>query len=354
MTNTVDRMTGFILGAAVGDALGLSREGLSAHRARRIFGEPPLRHDLIFRRGMFSDDTEHLVITALALLRENSEESRFARHLARQLRYWLLRLPAGVGMATARSILRLWLGWSPEKSGVYSAGNGPAMRSGILGLCLDDPDRMKRFVRASTRLTHTDPKAEIGALAVAWSARFAARQTVTGATAIQLLQELQGLGDDPEWRRRLDVMQRGLIHETAPAELAETLGVKHGVRGYVYETVPIALYCWLCAPNDFRRALEQAIVLGGDTDTVGAIVGGLAGTTAGEVGIPSEWIAGIADWPLSVAWLRRLASELHGRFRLDAAGERIPRYPSLCALPRNLVFLCVVLMHGFRRLLPPY
>ena len=41
-------------------------------------------------------------------------------------------LPAGVGLATARACLKLWLGFSPERSGIYSAGNGPAMRSAVL------------------------------------------------------------------------------------------------------------------------------------------------------------------------------------------------------------------------------
>ncbi|TVS08433.1 MAG: hypothetical protein EA424_28605 [Planctomycetaceae bacterium] len=44
-----------------------------------------------------------------------------------------LGLPAGVGMATARACLKLWLGFPPKRSGVDSAGNGPAMGKAVLG-----------------------------------------------------------------------------------------------------------------------------------------------------------------------------------------------------------------------------
>src|SRR5262245_19305467 len=156
MRDRADLIAGVVLGTAVGDALGLPREGLSPRRARRLYGGPPLRHRFLLGRGMTSDDTEHTCLLAQALLRHADDPARFARSLAWGLRGWLLCLPAGVGRATLRSCLKLWLGFPPARSGVWSAGNGPAMRSALLGVCLgDDPDRLRSFVRASTRLTHT-------------------------------------------------------------------------------------------------------------------------------------------------------------------------------------------------------
>jgi hypothetical protein len=115
--------------------------------------------------------------------------------------------------------------------------------------------------------------------------------------------------------------------------------------------VPVALYCWLRWPGDFRRAVEEAILLGGDADTVGAIVGGLVGATAGAASIPEEWLRGIADWPRSVTWMRRLGARLAEHGSEPAAA--VPLFwPGL--IPRNLLFLLIVLGHGFRRLLPPY
>src|SRR5687768_9956005 len=116
----ISRFQGAILGTAVGDAIGLPREGLSARRAQRIFGGAPLQHRFILGRGMVSDDTEHTCMVAQALLASNGNPSGFARSLAWRLRFWLLGLPAGVGKATAIAIAKLWIGFSPFRSGVWS------------------------------------------------------------------------------------------------------------------------------------------------------------------------------------------------------------------------------------------
>ena len=63
----MDRITGLLLGTAVGDSLGLPREGLSGRRAARLY-DGPLRQRLVLGRGMLSDDTEHACMTAQALL----------------------------------------------------------------------------------------------------------------------------------------------------------------------------------------------------------------------------------------------------------------------------------------------
>src|SRR5438874_11337928 len=86
-------IAGAILGTAVGDALGLPREGLGRDRARRLFGPPPLSHRLVLGRGLVSDDTEHTCLVGQALLRRPDDASAFARSLAWGLRWWLLRLP---------------------------------------------------------------------------------------------------------------------------------------------------------------------------------------------------------------------------------------------------------------------
>jgi len=96
---------------------------------------------------MTSDDTEHLVLTAQSLLRNPNSLESFTRDLARRLRWWLLSTPAGGGRATITSCFKLLVGFGPHRCGVFSAGNGPAMRSGVLGLCLHrDADPLEEFV----------------------------------------------------------------------------------------------------------------------------------------------------------------------------------------------------------------
>jgi ADP-ribosylglycohydrolase len=170
MGSRADHFAGALLGTMAGDAVGLPREGLSARRASRLFGGGPIRHRLLFGRGMCSDDTEHACMTGQALLLSGGDPRRFARSLAWRLRGWLLGVPAGVGWATLRAIAKLWLGFPPNRSGVRSAGNGPAMRASVLGLYARDDAHLAELVAASSRLTHTDPRAEAGAMAVAVAA----------------------------------------------------------------------------------------------------------------------------------------------------------------------------------------
>lgn len=347
-----DRIAGAILGTAVGDALGLPREGLSRRRARRLFGGAPLRHRWLLSRGMVSDDTEHTCMTAQALLHAPHDADAFARSLAWRLRLWLLGAPAGTGWATLRSVIRLWLGFSPARSGVWSAGNGPAMRATVLGACLgDDGARLRQYVAASTRLTHRDPRAERGALLVALAAYHGAMHGPTGVRAELFLPAARAaLPDcDAELDRLLAALASHLERGASAAEYADALGLARGVTGYIYHSVPIALYSWLRHPGNFRDALEEVIELGGDTDSTGAIVGGITGATVGAAGIPADWLSGLLEWPRSVAWMRRLAARLAD----TATPGPLPLFwPGL--LPRNGLFLWAVLLHVLRRMLPPY
>lgn len=348
---------GTLLGMAVGDALGLPREGLSARRAERMFGTDELRHRFFFGYGMVSDDTEHTCMTAQAWLASQGDVPRFRRCLAWRLRWWLLGLPAGIGMGTLKAILKLWIGIPASRSGVRSAGNGPAMRAPILGVCLAaTPDVMVEFVRASTRITHNDPRAEQGALAIAVAAAFAARCGGTIDQPDEPIQSIRAVIDDAELLSLLDQVAEHLARNSTAAEFARDLGLERGVTGYIYHTVPIALYCWLRHRGDFRASVEQSIRLGGDTDTVAGIVGALAGATVGSKGIPQDWLDGIIEWPCSIAWMRQLAERLNQQAKQQGTGETVRPRPHNWPghFLRNLFFAAVVLVHGFRRLLPPY
>lgn len=344
---------GVILGTAVGDAIGLPREGLSRRRGRKMFGEAPLRHRLVFGRGMTSDDTEHTCMAAQSLIASRGDAEKFSRSMAWRLRGWILSIPAGVGLATLRACVKLWLGFPAHRSGVWSAGNGPAMRAAVFGVwAFDDLSLLRRLVSASTSLTHRDPAAEHGALAVALAAACAVRRPASdafGEIYVDLLREVV-----PESQTR------ALVEEAcrAAADPAVTFaGYLHscrldrGISGYVNHTVPAAIFCWLRWPSDYRRAVEEIVLAGGDTDTTGAIVGALVGISAGSGAIPAEWLDGLIEWPRSVAWMRRLACRL-----AEARTSEQPVLPSVwpALLVRNIFFLIVVLSHGFRRLAPPY
>jgi ADP-ribosylglycohydrolase len=338
---------GCLLGCAVGDSIGLPYEGMSARRARR-FAQLPLRHRFAFGRGMVSDDTDHAVFVAQALIRSGAEVEAFRRALAWRLRLWLLCLPAGIGWATLRGILRMWLGL--RESGVRSAGNGPAMRSGIIGAAVhSDPERRRALVSASTRLTHTDPKALAGALAVAEVTALVASGAWTARpSAEELATLLRDVSPDADWRACVDEIARA-CDAPDPIDAAQAaFGGDNGVSGYVLHSVPFALVAWHRHHGDFRATIESVVQAGGDVDTVAAIAGAMAGAVGGPAGIPPEWIAGIADLPHGAAYVRKLAR------RIGDDSVDVPTHFSPLLLPRGIVFTALVLAHGFRRLAPPY
>lgn len=340
-------LEGALLGCAVGDALGLPYEGVSARRAVKLLG-PPASHRFFFGHGMISDDTEHLCMTAQALITAPDDPERFARVLAGHLRRWMLALPAGMGFATMRSLARSWVGFSPDRSGVFSAGNGPAMRASIIGLCYgDDPQRLVDMIRRSTRITHSDPKATYGALAVALAAYLSAIRDHVTPQAFQAALEAMPEG-------AFDVTFLRLMYHTVRdldqplAQFMEAIGSYHGVGGYIYHTVPAAIHTWLNCQNDYETAVMTIIEAGGDTDTAAAILGAIIGARVGAEGIPATWRDKLFEWPRSTAWMSQLAEHL-------ARGDgRVPRYPFWAVPGRNLLFLLIVLYHGLRRLLPPY
>lgn len=348
---TLAAIEGAILGTAVGDSLGLPREGLSPRRAERLFGSD-LSQQLLFGKGFVSDDTEHTCLVAQALLASPEDAEGFGRSLGWRLRGWLIGLPAGIGFGTLRALLKLWLGFPPHKSGVFTAGNGPAMRAPVLGACLGDTELLRRVVRVSTRITHTDPKAEEGALAAALAAQRGAEEGA-GLRPEAFLDDLRAELQGEELRAALDQIGEHLARGANPSEFAAALGQERGVSGYINHTMPAVLFCWLRSPMDFRGALSDLIRLGGDADTTGAILGGIAGASVGSEGIPSEWVGEIGEWPRSVPWLRRLAERLHQTYSGEGRPGPLPVFWPAIPL-RNLLFLSVVLGHGFRRLFPPY
>ena len=335
-----ERLRGCLLGLAVGDAIGLPFEGLSARRVERLLRGRGLRHRFLFGRGMFSDDTEHACMTLQAWRVGRGDIDRFAHALGWNLRWWLAGVPAGTGFATLRSILKLWLGFPPARSGVFSAGNGPCMRAPVLGVMVEE-SHLPDAVAASTQVTHTDPRAYEGALVVAYAANVASRHADVNAG--DLIARLSDMISGTELKQSLELARVCLSERADPREFAARLGISKGVSGYVNHSVPCALYCWLKFPGDFRGSLEAIIRLGGDTDTTAAITGALAGAQLGVDAIPQIWRDGICDWPRSAPWVERLAA---------SSTEQPLFWP---AIPlRNAAFLMIVLMHGLRRCLPPY
>lgn len=343
------KISGCILGTAIGDAVGLKREGLSRDKAIWLHGRNP-SPDLIFGKGFCSDDTEHTVLVGVAFLKSGGDVESFKRIFAKLLRRWLLTCPAGIGLGTLRSILKSFF-VGPNRSGSTSAGNGPAMRAGLIGLLANSQQHLKELIRASTRITHADPRAEEGALVVAQAARFAAKNPESNP--IEFLDHITPTLQGEELRNHFVAMREALIARHEPHDFAASRGWEKGPTGYVNQTVPMAVYCWAYSPTDFQAVVTNAVLLGGDTDSVGAIAGAIAGGGCRETSIPKEWKNQLAEWPRDYQWMLNLSDQLSATVQSKNTTAQAP--PSLRwgrTVIRNLVFGAVVIALCIRRYIP--
>jgi ADP-ribosyl-[dinitrogen reductase] hydrolase len=338
-----DRLAGTLLGTALGDALGLPCEGMSARAIARRFGRVEAFR-LLGSTGFVSDDTEQAVLIVQSLARQPADAEQCSAEFRRALLAWCCRLPWGAGRATLRACGRIAVGLRP--SGVASAGNGAAMRAAVIGVFFrDQPGERERFGRALAEVTHRDPRAVEGALYVAELAAMCAGWTGT-PMLFDLAVDAARVVRDPSMR---ETILRAVAHarEASPTTRAVA---DSGSSGFVAHTVPFALFCFLQYGNEPLTALSEAISVGGDTDSIAAIVGAWIGALYGEAKLPTPLIASIHDGPFGPTHLRALA---HCLTQVRAgAPVTVPGYSAQAALARNLALWPVILAHGFRRLLP--
>ena len=334
-----DRLAGALLGTALGDALGLPMEMLSARVIARRF--PRLdRFHLLGRVGFVSDDTEQSALVAQSLARHPRDPDGVVRAFRRSLLGWFLRLPWGIGLGTLRACVRIAVGL--RRTGVRSAGNGAAMRAAVVGVFLHDDSTARRSTSdALARVTHTDPRAVEGARFVA---EVAAR-VVAGDRPTEALAAAREVVSEATLGAAID-RAAGLAREGAAADAA---AAALGTSGFVVHTVPFAAYAFARWGDDPMAAIGAVIRAGGDTDSIGAIVGAWCGALGGEAALPAELLGRLHDGPFGPTHLRALAADLAG-----AAGGRRPtaHYSVGYAMARNLALYPVVLAHAARRIVP--
>ena len=298
-------------GVAIGDSLGLVYEGLRASRGLRMYPFP-VRQRLLFGRGMVSDDATQSGLVLSALIGTEGDLDAFQKRFGGFLRRWFLSVPPGVGLATIRACSRLCFGISPGQSGVNSAGNGAAMRAAVIGAALyDDLELCMLAVERCSVVTHRHPDA------------------IAGAKLIALATALCTRGESETFQSRAE--------EVAPGWRWDDLGPESGPTGYVVFSVNAALKVWREAQS-WQDAMERVIRIGGDTDTIGAMAGGIIAVAYPEWEIPEGWLD-YAGFPTASDLARLESGYAPGYFRL---------------LGFHLFMLPVVLFHGFRRLFPPY
>jgi ADP-ribosylglycohydrolase len=178
------------------------------------------------------------------------------------------------------------------------------MRVAPLGVLFGADRALLRSAAVSqSRVTHQDPRCAGAALAVAGAAALAMRPGPLDQRAF--LGELTGLVA-PESAEVAEVV-RGLEawwHLAPPAAAAHIraagLDPGHadpwqGISAFVLPSLAWSLYAFLGTPDDYWATVCTAIGVGGDTDTMAAMAGGIAGARVGVEGLPRQLVGRLND-----------------------------------------------------------
>ena len=280
---------GVLLGLAAGDALGRPVEFKTRSDIQRkhgtltemvgngSWGQPP---------GTITDDTDQ----ALAIARSVVESDGFdPADIGDRFVEWYESGPFDIGLMTRDSLEKLKAGtpWDEAGKEVWqqrpegkNAGNGSVMRTAPLAIAYaDDKSRLIEVSRKSSRITHADDRCEWGS-------------AILNLTIAAILR-------DEEWPLRRALQS---VESRAPDELIDALEpIAAGntveplkTSGYVVHTLQTALHDGL-REDSAEEAIITAVNRGGDTDTIGAVTGAIAGARFGKAGIPDRWLNEISE-----------------------------------------------------------
>lgn len=265
---TEDQVLGCILGGALGDALGGHFEGLAAPVS--FFVPSCLR---------VSDDTQMTLATCESIAANRSVDPE---SIARSFLGWFrTRRFIGLGASTLKALTELDVGghWATVGAvGERAAGNGAAMRIAPLAFVLDpDCDDDRRTIRDVCRITHRNDEAYVGGLAIIRSLRWVMQ---VGRLDQELIQHLAQALPDSKVRDRFAAILEGQMSAPMYAE-------RFGTSGYVADSVPFAvLIAVVGSRQPFMDAMRTVVESGGDTDTIGSIVGQIRGACFGVGDVP--------------------------------------------------------------------
>jgi ADP-ribosylglycohydrolase len=278
------RALGAIIGSAVGDALGARFEFGPAGTYSKQFPEPVVAGigemigggNFDWEPGEFTDDTQMGIVQAESILACGGIDgpdlfSRFKR--------WA-DVAKDVGTQTS-AVLRSRLDWSEAALAYFrrhpnsSAGNGSLMRATPAAVHFARASEAESIEAAhqASLVTHGDPAAGWGTALFHVMIRAALHGDDPFAALDSSLKALP-----PEQHRYVEILDAGW--QPSQAEFG---------NGTVWTCLAQAVWAVRTHRTSFADAVTAAIDLGGDTDTVAAVTGGLAGALLGIQNIPSRW-----------------------------------------------------------------
>lgn len=291
-TSIESRWTAGLLGALIGDALGVPYEfkpaaALPALQEIEMVPPAPMQPSHGVPPGTWSDDGAHLLAFAASLL---AHDRVVLDDLGQRLLAWYEHgayTPDGVvfdiGMQTRIALQRLRAGVPAIEAGPAGErdnGNGALMRVLPLALWHLGPDiALVADAHYQSLVTHGHAQSQVCCALYCLWARYVSDGEACAAA----------------WSLAYQSVER--IYQTFAPDYATTLlalraGLDATPRGTGYVVDTLAGARWACTTGEsYADVVRLAIGLGGDTDTTACVAGGIAGIIYGVEGIPGHWRA---------------------------------------------------------------
>ncbi len=297
MNEMKNKIKSVVIGHAVGDALGVPVEFCDREELVKKpicdmvgYGTYPVP------AGAWSDDTSMSIAALDAMCRADWKWEDIMDNFVA----WLEKgeyTPTGesfdIGRTCLEAIVSYCRGEADAKScgrdGEYSNGNGSLMRIhpfvlwATLTLLNHSEDGYWLWmgcIKRASELTHAHDRSVMGCYIYGYCLSFLLKE----ATRESLMAGIKFAGEDLDYLPEFEHYERIFMpdFEKLPADDIKS-------TGYVVDTLEAALWCVLTTDN-YKDCVLKAVNLGGDTDTIAAIAGGLAGALYGYDTIPQEWL----------------------------------------------------------------
>lgn len=282
-----------LFGVAVGDALGIPVEFLS----RNDLKENPVESMLSFGThdqptGTWSDDTSLTLCLAETIVEGFDLQKLSNKFIAwKDYNLWTANdYVFDIGIGTRIAIENLADGVQPEIAGGISKndnGNGSLMRILPLLLLTKDLPIEERFelTKKVSSVTHAHIRSVIACFYYLEFAKLIAEGKDKFEIYESLKTEVSNFLNKLEISKsEIAVFEKLLVGDIFLRDETEIES-----SGYVVHTLEASIWCLLTTKN-YKEATLKAVNLGKDTDTTGAVTGGLAGLIYGFKAIPKNWI----------------------------------------------------------------
>lgn len=284
-----DRTRGVLVGTIVGDAFGNPLEGapastLQALLTQRARQPAPWRYtdDGAMTIALAESLCEAGTLTPTAFLRKMRARYEPARGFGRGMKLLFAALDRGDPVESIP-----YVAW-PEGS----RGNGGAVRVGGLALRpWANSNALRSATTLATRVTHAHDDAVSSALVqVALIALIRGDPALIDAVPDLLRRATSFVAGAASAVALINRIHDAVIQNPAPTEIARVFGAST----LAVESVPAAIVSFLCCHATFEQAILHAASVGGDVDSICAMVGALAGALHGASGIPALWLQALA------------------------------------------------------------